>query len=87
MTELMTDLKPDGNRKVRDEGAVEREYQRTEARCNACNRAMMTMYAQFLIADPLRDEPAEGSAFSATDVDPANPAGYAGRYYSVLLVP
>ncbi len=54
---------------------MEREYQRTAARCNACNRnrAMMTMYAQFLSADPLLDEPAEGSAFSATDVDPANP--------------
>jgi hypothetical protein len=67
----MTDLYPDGKRKVRDEGAVNREYQRTEARWNACNRAMMTMYARFLSAE--RDEPAASSAFSATNVDPANP--------------
>ena len=70
MTELMTDRYPDGKRKVRDEGAVDKEYGRTEARWNACNRAMMAMFARFLSAE--RDGPAAGSAFSATDVDPAN---------------
>jgi hypothetical protein len=73
MTELMTDLYPDGNRKVRDEGAVEREYQRLDARRNACNRAMMELYAQFLIADLPRDDPAGSAFFSATDGDPADP--------------
>ncbi len=39
-------------------------YQRLNTRYNNCNRTMMTVYAQFLIADLPLDEPVEGTALS-----------------------
>jgi hypothetical protein len=51
LTELMTDEYPDGTLKVRDEDIVEKTYKLLSARCNNYNRAMFTIYAQFLIAD------------------------------------
>jgi hypothetical protein len=51
LNELKTYEYSDGTRKDRDEDVVETTYTRLNARYNNFNRAMLTIYAQFLIAD------------------------------------
>ncbi len=48
LNELTTNEHPDGTRRDRDEDVVETTYQRLQTRYNNFNRAMLTIYAQFL---------------------------------------
>jgi hypothetical protein len=60
LNELTTNEHPDGTRRDRDEDVVETTYQRLQTRYNNFNRAMLTIYVQFLIADlPPRTAPTD----------------------------
>ncbi len=51
LNELITYENPDGTGKDREEDVVETKYQRLNTRYNNFNRAMLTIYVQFLLTD------------------------------------
>jgi hypothetical protein len=55
---------PDGTRRDGNEDEVEAVYKRLNKRYNNINRAMLTVFAQFLIADLPASSPVEGTAFA-----------------------
>ena len=75
LDKLMTYEHPDGTPKLRNEADVETVYQRLNTRYNNVNRAMLTVYAQFLIADLPDDSPIDGTALAAMSIDGTSAAG------------
>lgn len=78
LNELMTYDNPDGTRKDRNEDVVETEYERLNTRYNNFNRAMLTIYAQFLVADlppsPVSADSALAAASSeSSSIEPPRP--------------
>jgi hypothetical protein len=78
LNELMTYDNPDGTRKDRNEEVVETEYERLNTRYNNFNRAMLTIYAQFLVADlppsPVSADSALAAASSeSSSIEPPRP--------------
>jgi hypothetical protein len=55
---------PDGTRREGNEDEVEAVYERLKKQYNNINRAMLTVFAQFLIADLPASSSVEGTAFA-----------------------
>jgi hypothetical protein len=90
--ELMTDEHPDGTSKQRNEADVETVYQRLNTRYNNINRAMLTVYAQFLVVDLPGSSSIDGTALStqpaeATPVQPPCPYSHSRDRVLTLTVP